>query len=377
VSPRRIFISLASFRTQFVGIADACALAQAIVDTVREPMLVLDKDLRVIAASRSFYSTFNSDPVHTQGRHLYAVGDGAWNVPKLQVLLEKIIPENGTIEDYEIEHEFPACGKRIMCLNARQVFYEGDAASTILLAMEDITERKATEREMNELLLEKDLLLEEMRHRVANSLQIVASIILMKARTVESEETRLHLQDAHARVLSVVAVQRQLHAASDGQSVEIAPYLSLLCESLAASIINPSRPILLRVAGGNGCTTPRHAESIGLIVTELVMNALKHAFPDDRTRGKINVDYETAGTNWKLTVSDNGAGQPDNAFPRGKSGLGTGIVKALSQQLGAQVETVSGPAGTTVSITHATFPAGSLAAAMIASREFNSNERVG
>ena len=79
--------------------------------------------------------------------------------------------------------------------------------------------------------------------------------------------------------------------------------------------------------------------------------------PARRTKGQITVAYDMAGTNWKLSVSDNGIGKPDGVFAQGKSGLGTGIVKALSQQLDAQVETLAGPEGTTVSITHATFPA--------------------
>jgi chemotaxis protein methyltransferase CheR len=348
-------VDVTIFRKQFTDVADACALAQAIVDTVREPVLILDKELRVIAASRSFYSAFNVAPEHTQGRLLYALGDGQWDIPKLRVLLEKIIPEHGTMEDYEVEHEFPELGNRTMRLNARQVFYEGGAGTTILLGMEDITGRRAMEREKDELLLQKDILLEEMQHRVANSLQIVASIILMKARTVESEETKLHLRDAHSRVLSVVAVQQQLRFAGDGLSVDVTPYLKNLCESLATSMIGNFRPISLRVVGENGTAKPRQAESIGLIVTELVMNCLKHAFPHEETEGHIAVAYETAGTNWKLSVADNGVGRPDGVFAQAKSGLGTGIVKALAQQLGAQVETVSGPHGTTVSITHATF----------------------
>ena len=87
------------------------------------------------------------------------------------------------------------------------------------------------------------------------------------------------------------------------------------------------------------------------------MNALKHAFPDEKAEGQITVAYDMVGTNWKLSVSDDGVGKPAGGFAQGKSGLGTGIVKALSQQLDAQVETEAGPAGTTVSITHATFPA--------------------
>ena len=93
-----------------------------------------------------------------------------------------------------------------------------------------------------------------------------------------------------------------------------------------------------------------------MIVTELVMNALKHAFPGDKAKGQITVAYDMVGTNWKLSISDNGIGKSDGVLAQGKSGLGTGIVKALAHQLDAQVETLTGPEGTTVSITHATFP---------------------
>lgn len=93
-----------------------------------------------------------------------------------------------------------------------------------------------------------------------------------------------------------------------------------------------------------------------MIVTELVMNSLKHAFPDEKVIGEISVSYDRAGTNWKLTVSDNGIGRQDDVFAQQKVGLGTGIIKALSHQLNAQVETLANPQGTRVSITHATFP---------------------
>jgi two-component sensor histidine kinase len=352
------------FRKQFTTIADAWALAQGIVDTIREPVVVLDNEQRVIAASRSFYSAFKVSPDDTQGKLLYALGDGQWDIPKLRVLLEKIIPEQGVMEGYEVEHEFLGLGHRTMCLNARQVFYDGGADTTILLGIEDVTERRILEREKDELLKQKEVLLEELQHRIANSLQIIASIILLKARTVQSEETRLHLQDAHKRVISVAAVQKQLHALGATGSVEIAPYLSSLCETLATSMIGDTRSISLKVVGEGGVATSRQAESFGLIVTELVMNALKHAFPDDKAEGQITVAYDTAGTNWKLSVSDNGIGKPAGGFARrGKSGLGTGIVKALAHQLDAQFETLAGPEGTTVSITHATFSTKAIRAA--------------
>jgi two-component sensor histidine kinase len=343
-----------NFRAQFTDIADACALAQSIVDTVREPVVVLDKGLRVIAASQSFYSAFKVRPEDTQGRLLYTLGDGQWDIPKLRVLLEKIIPEHGVMEDYEVEHQFPGLGHRTMYLNARQVDYKEGAETTILLGIEDVTERRVLEREKDEALRQKGVMLEELQHRIANSLQIIAGIILMKAARVESEETRGHLQDAHKRVMSIAAVQQQLHAAGSGP-IEILPYLTRLSSTLATSMIGDSRQVTIKVVGDGGHAPAREAESLGLIATELVMNALKHAFPPEKSDGRIVIAYDVDGTNWKLSVADNGIGRPDGVFAQSKTGLGTGIVKALAQQLGAKVETLADPAGTTVSITHATF----------------------
>ena len=342
-------------REQFTDVGDECALAQSIVDTVREPVLVLDKGLRVVAASCSFYTNFKVRPEDTQGRLLYTLGDGQWDIPKLRVLLEQIIPEHGVMDGYEVEHAFPELGRRTMVLNARQVVYKAGAQDTILLGIEDVTDRRILEREKDELLRQKDVMLEELQHRVANSLQIIAGIILMKAARVESEETRLHLRDAHQRVMSIAAVQAQLHAPSKVGPVDVVPYLSQLCSILATSMISDSRPITLKVVGEGGLANPREAESIGLIATELVMNAIKHAFPTDQADGRIVIAYDVDGANWKLSVADNGCGRPDGTFAQTKTGLGTGIVKALAQQLGAKVETLADSAGTTVSITHATF----------------------
>jgi len=333
---------------------EARAFSQAIVDTVREPFLVLDQDLRVLEASRSFYSAFKVKPEDTQGRLLYALGDGQWDIPKLHLLLENIVPEHGVMEGYEVEHEFPGLGQRTMLLNARQVFYEGGTHTTILLGIEDVTVQNELEREKDELLREKDVLLEELQHRTANSLQIIASIILMKSRAVNSEESRIHLEDAHKRVLSIAAVQQQLHASAATGTVEVATYLSNLCETLASSMIGDSRPITLKVTAGSA--TSRQAESLGLIVTELVMNALKHAFPDAKAVGQIEVTYNVTGADWKLSISDNGVGKPNGPAVKPKSGLGTGIIKALSQQLDAKVETTFSPHGTTVAIAHTAAP---------------------
>ena len=348
------------FEKQFSDLLNACAFADAIVETVREPMLVLDAQLRVVAASRAFYSRFRVKPDDTEGKLLYELGDGQWDIPKLHALLEKIIPDKGVMDDYEVEHEFPSIGQRTMLLNARQVFYQTDKRTHILLSIEDITGRRALEREKDLLLQQKDVLLREMQHRVANSLQIIASVIMLKAKTVNSEEVRHHLQDAHKRVISVAAVQQHLHASvatGSLDSIEMKPYLSTLCEALADSMIAEGRQISLHVLGEGGSVNCRDAESLGLITTELVINSLKHAFTDDTKDGRITVAFDVSGTNWKLSVTDNGAGRPDGMFAQAKTGLGTGIVTALAKQLDAKLDTASGATGTTVSVTHATFSA--------------------
>ena len=131
--------------------------------------------------------------------------------------------------------------------------------------------------------------------------------------------------------------------------------LTKLYETLARSMISDSRPISLEVVANPGSVMSREAVSIGLVVTELVMNALKHAFPDAKTDAAILVRYNVAETDWKLTVSDNGVGKPDVSAGATKPGLGTSLIKALTRQLDAVVDTASGPQGTEVSITHATF----------------------
>jgi two-component sensor histidine kinase len=332
-------------------ITDDRTLAHAMVDTVRESLLVLDGNLSVVAASRSFYATFRTSPEETVGRMVYDLGTGAWNNPALRLLLERIVPEHGVMDNFEIEQMFPVIGQKTMLLNARKVFYEGDANTTLLLAIEDITARRVAERLLHTLSEQKDMLLAEMGHRVANSLQIVASILMLKARSVLSDETRGHLEDAHRRVMSVASLQQHLKASGIGEHVEVSDYLVTLCETLKESMIGENSRVSMTVNADAGTVPSEQAVSIGLIVTELVINALKYAFPDASKTGKVTVTYKVNAEGWKLSVADNGIGIKEKPVKK-RAGLGTTLVRALAQQLEGEVKTVSGDGGTIVSITH-------------------------
>jgi chemotaxis protein methyltransferase CheR len=344
------------------GIQEAQTLAQAIVNTIHEPLLVMDAECRVLAASRSFYDTFKVDPEQTRGCLLYALGDGQWDIPALRLLLETIIPEHVVMNDFEVEHHFPGVGRRTMLLNARKVLYETSPDITILLAFTDVTARRVIEREKQELLertaallRDKRVLLQEMEHRVANSLQIIASILLLKARAVDSDETRRHLKDAHQRVMSVAAVQSHLHASEGVEQIEVGPYLAKLCAGLASSMIGEGQPIALEVVADRGTISSAEAVSMGLIVAELVINAVKYAFPAGRDDATVRVVYESDDEDWTLVVSDNGAGAV--GAPPSTGGLGTLIVGALVKQLGARLDVTSGPMGMRVAIERASIPA--------------------
>ena len=121
--------------------------AQNIVDTVREPLLILDATLRVRSANRAFYQTFHVSPAETEGRLIYELGNGQWDIPDLRTLLEDIVPKSSVFDDFELEHTFPAIGRRVMLLNARKL-QAGHHGELLVLAMEDVTERRRSEADL-------------------------------------------------------------------------------------------------------------------------------------------------------------------------------------------------------------------------------------
>jgi len=329
-------------------------LALAVIVCSEGPVLLLDGDRKVISASNSFCRAFGLDPADIDARPLGEIGGGEWAAPQLDTLLRIAISGGAQIERYEMDLKQRTGLPRRLVLNARKLDYGGDADHVrILLSVADVTDMRLAEKIKDDLLQEKGILLKELQHRVANSLQIIASVLMQSARQVQSEETRLHLHDAHNRVMSVATLQQHLAQSSVGE-VELHAYFEDLCRSIGASMIRDHNQVTIEVSADKSKVGGDVSVSLGLIVTELVINALKHAFPGHQS-GKILVGYQSSGADWTLSVGDNGVGMP---APRegSNAGLGTSIVDALARQLKAKVVVADAEPGTTISIVHEDAP---------------------
>ena len=226
------------------------------------------------------------------------------------MLLERSLVDRPSWKAFWWSRNFPASAIASSCCMPARCWAPKTGHALILLGFEDITERRAIEQEKavlqertDDLLKQKEMLLAEMQHRIVNSLQIIASILMLKARAVTSEETRQHLQDAHRRVMSVAAVQQHLHSSGRADVIEIAPYLAKLCSSLAESMIGESRPATITVDGRQGLRSVSRRRQPG---------PDRHRTGDQRpeirlsrSRAKqatVTVRYEVNGTDWKLSV---------------------------------------------------------------------------
>ncbi len=322
-------------------------LTRAIIDTIREPLIILDENLRVIAASRSFCEKFNVDNDAIYDRLFYDLGNGEWNVPSLRRLLEEVITKHTAVTDYEVVHDFISLGRRTMLVNACEIRYE-NGRKKMLLSIFDVTEERIAKDELQKIIDQKNTLLREMSHRIANSLQMIASLLILKAESVASEEARLHLEDVHGRIMSIATVQRQLDPMGLDGRVDVGKYLTALCASLEKSMIGGRKPIALTVTAEPGTVTAEEAVSFGLLTTELVINSLKYAFPEGE--GKISVAYTANDSGWKFSVADNGIGYSKDAAT--EEGLGTSIIASLAHQLKAKLTKESSSEGTLISLTY-------------------------
>lgn len=330
-------------------------LARALIESSNAPLLLLDGAKWVVAASRSFCSAFQIDPATAVGRLVFELGAGEWDVPQFRSLLKSTADGHAQIETYTMDLRRTGHETRNLVLNAQKLVYGDEENIRLLLAVSDVTDARTAERHRDDLIAEKEAmfrtnatLLMELQHRVANSLQIIASVLLQSARLVNSDEARSHLNAAHQRIMSVAALQRQLSLA-ETDKVSLRLYLNDLCNSLSASMILDHNRMAIRTDVDDTVLPANVSVSLGLIATELVINAMKHAFPGDR-RGSINVGYHATEADWTLSVTDDGIGM--GSATTNRPGLGTTIITSLAKHLGATINVVDASPGTQISIVH-------------------------
>jgi PAS domain S-box-containing protein len=316
-----------------------------LVETVREGLLVLDSDLTIRFANRSFRDTFAVAPEDALGRKLYELGTRQWDIPELRTALETVVSDGKSIEAFEVDRFFPSIGRRVMVLNARKVYQPGNEVQQILLAIEDVTQRVRLEREHAIAGERIGMLLQELTHRVKNSLQIIAAMVSIEARTHKSGEGKAALERVSHRINALGHLYSKLSQADTIEAVDAATYLDELCHDLIASVNEEgSTSIVLDTDIDNALLPTDRAIPIGLIVNELVTNAVKYAFPGD-TNGTILVTLRRAPGELRLVVADNGQGVDPR---RADSGLGGRLVEGFAQQLGGQLKRESNSRGTTV-----------------------------
>lgn len=322
----------------------------ALISSSFAPLVLLKEDLTVIAASQSFCHAFDIECAGVTGKKLAELGDGEWNVRQLNSLLKATVAANASIDVYEMDLVRAGKDTLRLLINAHTLDYFEAESIRVVLAITDVTAKRLAEKVKDDLVRDKQLLLQEIQHRVANSLQIIASVLLQSARKVQSNESRDQLRDAHNRVMSIAMLQKHLSTVSV-DNVALATYFKDLCQSIGASMISDPERLSLTTHIDDSVVDPDTSVSLGLIVTELVINSLKHAFPGRTQEGSIKVDYKSDGDAWTLIIADDGIGMPKDAADR-KPGLGTGIVEALAAQLEATVTITDQSPGTKVTIAH-------------------------
>ena len=168
----------------------------SILGSIREPLVVLDPDLKVIKANPSFYLTFNVNPEQTEGTLIYDLGNRQWDIPRLRELLEEILPQNTKFNDFEVEHDFETIGRKIMHLNARRIYNEGNQTQLILLAIEDVTEREYYKRHLEDIVEQRTIDLRIAKEEALNSKHLAENALAeIKQLTDQLEAERAYLQE--------------------------------------------------------------------------------------------------------------------------------------------------------------------------------------
>jgi len=350
--------------------------AQDIVNTVREPLLMLDTALRVRSANRAFYQTFQVAPAETEGRLIYELGNGQWDIPDLRTLLEDIVPRSSAFNDFELEHDFPSIGRRVMLLNARKL-QAGDHGELLVLAMEDVTERRAAEEEAarareasDTANRTKSLFLANMSHELRTPLNAILGYSEMLQE--DAGERGLHafvadLQRIHTAGQHLLALINDILDLSKIEAGKMDLFLERFdVAELVGEVASTIRPLAQK--GANTLrveVSPEAGEmraDLGKVrqsLLNLLSNAIKFTHGGVVT---LNAGRESAdGGEWMVfRVSDTGIGmsaeqivklfqdftQADPSTTRkfGGTGLGLALTRRFCQMMGGDV-TLNSAAG--------------------------------
>jgi two-component sensor histidine kinase len=307
--------------------------AQGVVDTVPDPLLVLDRNLCVESANRAFFTTFSASRDETIGRHIYELGDGQWDIPELRRLLDEVIPKSTAVLDYEVTHDFPGLGRRTMLLTARRLFHPDSVSHSLLLSIVDATQRRKWEAE-------QDMLVGELRHRMKNLIAMVRAIARqtsVKGRSGEEYRAAfLGRFDALARAHDLAFSANGGIGLEDLLSEILKPYFT----NPATAVLEPGPPVALP----SGQVLP-----LSLMLHELATNSLKYgtlSVPDGQLRVHWNVEADNMR---RLRLAWKERGGPP-VVPPTSAGFGTRLIEFSARDLGGYAELNYAPTGLEVEI---------------------------
>ena len=302
-------------------------LTQSIIDTIRDPLVVLEHDMRIVTASKAFLTIFGITEAETHGRRVSELGQHQWDVPALRDLMERVLSENKPIESFEIEDDFPGLGRRIFNLNARKIFRPGNHVHRMLLVFEDVTDRKQRERDAQ-------MLTNEISHRIKNNLQIIVGLIAYEARSMAQPFVQGY-NAMQARIGAIAQLYDLISQSSHGQTVAVDAYLREIAKTMSASLLGNNSGIKIEIKAEVLHIDPDRAVPFGLLVNELATNAIKHAFPHGT--GRVVLSVEQVGDQIELTVADDGVGMRERDSAKIPEKRGSNYVAIFVRQLGGTV----------------------------------------